>query len=264
MADKIQADLAKLDEEQVKMLKELCIQVNEQDEPIGPRSKVDLHVWENIISGEKLLHRAFSVFLINKENKLLLQQRAGSKITFPDYWANTCCSHPWHTEDEMERTNDLGVKRAAIRKLKQELGITNDQVPIDDFEFVTRIHYSAPCDDGKWGEHEIDHVLILRPKNDVIVKLNDGFSILQFLHPCFSFFNYTITTSIVYAGRRQHCCCWWRTFVFLSVTIFFINCNYLLLNYVQITAGIFILTCCLYNTFLFFIFLLVFRSRLRY
>ena len=172
MADKIQADLAKLDEEQVKMLKELCIQVNEQDEPIGPRSKVDLHVWDNIISGEKLLHRAFSVFLINKENKLLLQQRAGSKITFPDYWANTCCSHPWHTEDEMERTNDLGVKRAAIRKLKQELGITNDQVPIDDFEFVTRIHYSAPCDDGKWGEHEIDHVLILRPKNDVIVKPN--------------------------------------------------------------------------------------------
>ncbi len=30
-----------------------------------------------------LLHRAFSVFLFNSENKLLLQQRAASKITFP-------------------------------------------------------------------------------------------------------------------------------------------------------------------------------------
>lgn len=30
-----------------------------------------------------LLHRAFSVFLFNAENKLLLQQRAASKITFP-------------------------------------------------------------------------------------------------------------------------------------------------------------------------------------
>ena len=94
-------------------------QSNCKDEPIGPRSKVDLHIWENIVGGEKILHRAFSVFLINKDNKLLLQQRASSKITFPDYWANTCCSHPWHTKDEMERTNDLGVKRAAIRKLLQ-------------------------------------------------------------------------------------------------------------------------------------------------
>lgn len=172
MVDKIQGDLEKLDEEQVKMMSELCIQVNDQDDPIGPRSKVDLHVWKNIISKEKLLHRAFSVFLINKENKLLLQQRASSKITFPDYWANSCCSHPWYTKDEMELTNNLGVKRAAIRKLKQELGITSNQFDIDDFEFVTRIQYSASCDDGKWGEHEIDHVLILRPKNDVILKPN--------------------------------------------------------------------------------------------
>jgi isopentenyl-diphosphate delta-isomerase len=41
-----------------------------------------------------LLHRAFSVFLFNSENKLLLQQRAASKITFPKVWTNTCCSHP--------------------------------------------------------------------------------------------------------------------------------------------------------------------------
>ena len=168
----IEEDLASLDADQVQMLKERCIQVNDQDEPIGPKSKVDLHIWDNIVGEEKILHRAFSVFLINKDNKLLLQQRASSKITFPDYWANTCCSHPWHTEEEMERRNDLGVKRAAIRKLEQELGITKDQVPVDEFEFLTRIHYQAPCDDGKWGEHEIDHVLILRPKRDVVVKPN--------------------------------------------------------------------------------------------
>ena len=42
------------------------------------------------------LHRAFSVFLFNSQNKLLLQQRAASKITFPKVWTNTCCSHPLH------------------------------------------------------------------------------------------------------------------------------------------------------------------------
>jgi isopentenyl-diphosphate delta-isomerase len=26
-------------------------------------------------------------------------------------------------------------------------------VPIDDFKFLTRIHYKSPSD-GKWGEHE--------------------------------------------------------------------------------------------------------------
>lgn len=46
-----------------------------------------------------------------------------------------------------------GVKRAAVRKLDHELGIKAPQVPIDDFKFLTRIHYKSPSD-GKWGEHE--------------------------------------------------------------------------------------------------------------
>ena len=36
---------------------------------------------ENIDRG--LLHRAFSVFLFDSQNRLLLQQRATEKITFP-------------------------------------------------------------------------------------------------------------------------------------------------------------------------------------
>jgi isopentenyl-diphosphate delta-isomerase len=40
-----------------------------------------------------------------------------------------------------------------VRKLDQELGIRAEQVPLDKFKFLTRIHYLAPSD-GKWGEHE--------------------------------------------------------------------------------------------------------------
>lgn len=70
------------------------------------------HVWDNINAG--MLHRAFSVFLFTPDGKLVLQQaspdgsiawvskdtlqprpvllqRAGTKITFPYIWANTCC-----------------------------------------------------------------------------------------------------------------------------------------------------------------------------
>jgi isopentenyl-diphosphate Delta-isomerase len=111
-----------------------------------------------------LLHRAFSVFLFHPgTKKLLLQQRASEKITFPDMWTNTCCSHPLGVPGETGATLDaavLGVKRAAVRKLEQELGIRKEQVPLDDFRFLTRIHYAAPSD-GKWGEHESEFLLFL-------------------------------------------------------------------------------------------------------
>ena len=103
-----------------------------------------------------LLHRAFSVFLFNSKNELLLQQRATEKITFPDMWTNTCCSHPLGIPGEGGaelKEAVMGVKRAAQRKLDHELGIKAAQVPIEKFKFLTRIHYKAPSD-GKWGEHE--------------------------------------------------------------------------------------------------------------
>ena len=103
-----------------------------------------------------LLHRAFSVFLFDSQKRLLLQQRASEKITFPDMWTNTCCSHPLGVPGETGAELNaaiMGVKRAAQRKLKQELGIEPEQVPLEKFEFLTRIHYKAPSD-GKWGEHE--------------------------------------------------------------------------------------------------------------
>lgn len=116
---------------------------------------------KNIDAG--LLHRAFSVFLFDSDNRLLLQQRASEKITFPDMWTNTCCSHPLgipgETGSELAASVQ-GAKRAAQRKLDQELGIKAEQVPLDDFQFLTRIHYKAPSD-GKWGEHESKNTLFL-------------------------------------------------------------------------------------------------------
>ena len=46
------------------------------------------------------------------------------------------------------------------------------QVPVDDFHFLTRIHYEAENSpkDGVWGEHEIDYCLVI--KKDVTVNAN--------------------------------------------------------------------------------------------
>jgi isopentenyl-diphosphate delta-isomerase len=109
---------------------------------------------ENINAG--MLHRAFSVFLFRpSDGKLLLQQRAPEKITFPNMWTNTCCSHPLHglKGSDSEEDGELGARRAASRKLEHELGIPRSKTPLDEFQYLTRIHYLAPSD-GLWGEHE--------------------------------------------------------------------------------------------------------------
>ncbi|KAK4454298.1 NUDIX hydrolase domain-like protein [Podospora aff. communis PSN243] len=161
------------DEEQIRLMDEVCIVTDEDDKPIGTASKKLCHLMTNIDKG--LLHRAFSVFLFNDKNELLLQQRASEKITFPDMWTNTCCSHPLSVSTETGANlpdSILGVKNAARRKLDHELGIKQEQVPIDDFHFLTRIHYKAPSD-GKWGEHEIDYILFIKANVDLNPNLNE-------------------------------------------------------------------------------------------
>lgn len=158
---------AKYDPVQVKLMEEEIVVVDENDKVIRAGSKKECHLKANIEKG--LLHRAFSVFLFNPAGKLLLQQRSGSKITFPYYWANTCCSHPLFTKEELDEHNSLGVKRAAIRKLQHELGISPSQLSVDDFHHLATIHYVA-LEEGMWGEHEIDHVLVIQTKVDIEVK----------------------------------------------------------------------------------------------
>ncbi|KAG8982378.1 isopentenyl-diphosphate delta-isomerase idi1, partial [Tulasnella sp. 427] len=86
-------DLSEYDPEQSRLMSERCIVVTPQDKPIGALDKKTCHLMENINKG--LLHRAFSAFVFHPQSgKLLMQQRATEKITFPDMWTNTCCSHP--------------------------------------------------------------------------------------------------------------------------------------------------------------------------
>lgn len=94
-------------EEIVSSDSEELILVDEQDQEIGSASKIECH------EGSGILHRAFSIFVFNSENELLLQQRSEAKPLWPLYWSNTCCSHP-------RRGETMGV--AVSRRLRQELG----------------------------------------------------------------------------------------------------------------------------------------------
>ena len=158
------------DSTQASMMAEAVLQVDESDVVLGPISKADSHYR----SGS--LHRAFSVLLFNMEGKLLLQQRAHDKITFPSVWANSCCSHPLASVDEMDETNARGVKIAAIRKLEQELGISSSSVPMEEFHFITKMMYSARMNPD-WIEREIDHILMIQADVEVHPNPNEVSSI---------------------------------------------------------------------------------------
>ena len=113
------------------------ILVDEKDFKIGLMDKLEAH--------EKgLLHRAFSVFVFNSQNELLLQRRAFGKYHSEGLWTNTCCSHPIDGETLIE---------AGQRRLMEEMGI--DCELTESFSFT----YRALLDKGL-TEYELDHVLI--------------------------------------------------------------------------------------------------------
>ena len=109
-------------------------------------------------------------------------------------WTNTCCSHPLGIPGETGVGLEAavqGVRVAAQRKLDHELGIKAKQVPLDRFDFLTRIHYKGPSD-GKWGEHEsklystistkpeltlvpcsVDYILFIKSDVDLNINANE-------------------------------------------------------------------------------------------
>ena len=72
------------------MLQDNCILVDSRDVITGSANKQDSHKFSPA-QPQGLLHRAFSVFLFDSSGRLLLQQRAKDKITFPGGSGRVCC-----------------------------------------------------------------------------------------------------------------------------------------------------------------------------
>jgi isopentenyl-diphosphate delta-isomerase len=129
------------------MQEEKVILVNEMDVQIGLMPKLEAHE-------KAVLHRAFSVFVLNKNKEIMLQQRAASKYHSPLLWTNTCCSH--------QRDGETNLV-AGIRRLQEEMGFETDLKEL--FHFI----YKAPFDNGL-TEHELDHVMIGYYDNDPVIN----------------------------------------------------------------------------------------------
>ena len=132
------------------MEEEKVILVDENDNQIGLMPKMEAHE-------KAVLHRAFSVFIFNDKNELMLQQRALHKYHSPGLWTNTCCSHQRDGESNIE---------AGKRRLNEEMGF------VANLRETTSFVYKAPFDNGL-TEHELDHVMIGNYNKEPIINKDE-------------------------------------------------------------------------------------------
>ena len=129
---------------------EYVILVDENDQEIGLMEKQEAHE-------KAVLHRAFSIFIFNQHNELLLQQRALGKYHSAGLWTNTCCSHPRVGES---------IEQAAHRRLQEEMGFDCD------LQIKTSFMYKAAFQNGL-TEHEFDHILVGEYNNDIHINMEE-------------------------------------------------------------------------------------------
>jgi isopentenyl-diphosphate Delta-isomerase len=120
------------------------ILVDELDRPVGTMEKMQVHE-------RALLHRAFSVFILNSKGEMLLQQRANSKYHSAGLWTNACCSHP---------PPGIGTLASAKKRLQEEMGFYTELEKA--FDFI----YRTPFENGL-TEHEFDHVFVGRYDGEI-------------------------------------------------------------------------------------------------
>ena len=118
-------------------MQEYVIVVDAADKELGREEKMRAH-------RTPVLHRAFSVFVLDDRGAMRLQRRAAGKYHSAGLWSNACCGHP--------RPGETAIG-AATRRLQEEMGITCALLP------AGTVSYSVDVGGGL-REDEFNHVFV--------------------------------------------------------------------------------------------------------
>lgn len=131
------------------MIENNVILVDPTDKETGVMEKMEAH-------RRALLHRAISVFIFNTKGEWLLQRRALDKYHSGGLWTNTCCSHPYPGETNLDASN---------RRLAEEMGMEARLKKLFSFIYKEKLDHDLT-------EHELDHVFY--GISDEVPKINTG------------------------------------------------------------------------------------------
>lgn len=132
------------------MIDDFVVLVNKNDKKIGLMPKMEAHK-------KGALHRAFSVFIFNNKNELMIQKRNINKYHSPGLWTNTCCSHQKDGESNIS---------AGKRRLLEEMGFCVELNEIGSFI------YNVGVDNGLI-EHELDYILVGKYNGNVKINSDE-------------------------------------------------------------------------------------------
>ncbi|WP_030437541.1 isopentenyl-diphosphate Delta-isomerase [Actinoplanes subtropicus] len=92
---------------------EHVILLDESGNALGHQDKRTVH------TASTPLHLAFSCYIFNAENQVLVTRRSLRKLTWPGVWTNSVCGHPQESEP---------MVAAVSRRAAYELGLALDEV----------------------------------------------------------------------------------------------------------------------------------------
>lgn len=100
------------------MSEEIFDVVNERDEVVDRRPRSEVHRLG-------LRHRAVHILVVNRRGQVFLQKRSWKKDTYPGTWDSSASGHLESGE---------GYDAAAVRELREELGLDPPQPPVRLFK----------------------------------------------------------------------------------------------------------------------------------
>ncbi|MFC6717082.1 NUDIX domain-containing protein [Natrialbaceae archaeon GCM10025810] len=123
--------------------KQNVVAVDADDTERGLVNRLEAH------TGDGIRHRAFTALVFDRDDNILLAQRAPSKRLWGTYWDGTVASHPVQGQSQEEATRE---------RLEDELGVTPDQY--EDLRLTDRFEYKRYFENAG-VEHEVCAVLKL-------------------------------------------------------------------------------------------------------